>query len=178
MRGNYSHPMRSVTCTFHFPASIIHHACLVIPISSFLPSLCFQKRFYLLVYKIVCLASLLLFPSPFCFMCYRNRSCATRLNFSDAESSLGTSQPACSQLSSLMEDSVGGRGSLLGHSQVNIITLSLLHVYTYVHVRVCIYMYICKIDALVFKGTATGTISLSTISLRKWYVNNALMLNL
>lgn len=45
---------------------------------------------------------------------HSGRGCVTRLNFSDAESSLGTSQ-----LNSFMEDSVGGRGSVLAHSQVN-----------------------------------------------------------
>lgn len=55
----------------------------------------------------------------------RNKSCALRLNFSDAESSLGTSQ-----LSSLMEDSVGGRASVLGHSQVNCTYQYTVHVCT------------------------------------------------
>ena len=47
-----------------------------------------------------------------------NRGLATRLNFSDSESSFGASA-----VNSLLEDSVGGRVSVLGHSQV------------YVHVR-------------------------------------------
>ena len=44
----------------------------------------------------------------------RDKGCVARLNFSDAESSLGTS----GQLSGLMEDSVGA--SLLSHSQVRV----------------------------------------------------------
>ena len=54
-----------------------------------------------------------------------NRGLATRFNFSDAESSFGASA-----VNSLLEDSVGGRVSVLGHSQV----------YTHVLYMVCVHV--------------------------------------
>lgn len=56
-------------------------------------------------------------------LCMNSRGIVTRLNFSDAESSLGTSH-----LNSLMEDSLGGRASMLGHSQVSINWLHFVYV--------------------------------------------------
>ena len=74
---------------------------------------------------------------------HKIRACATRLNFSDAESSIGTSQ-----LSSLMEDSARSRASVLGHSQVHVcVCMS--------NTRVCIHVHTCTKYMCIHYATST-----------------------